>query len=236
MKKSLLAVLGLSANLFLLSCADDQARQQIADTNQRLNQIQQSVGLLDTKVSNQKLLDLLNQISDLQAQINQLNGALANLQESQSASYINQQLQALDLRLQALESANSAGSRPVKASSSMNAELTAAIKKISSGEINPAIKQLKQIIASPDKTSASTARYFLAVAYLANNQYSEAINEASKFIAANPKHKYVPDAMRVIFIAQSQTGNDNAARATANRLIAKYPHSEAAKKVAKQLE
>ena len=39
---------------FLTGCADDQARQQIADTNQRLNQIQQNVGVLDNKVSNQK--------------------------------------------------------------------------------------------------------------------------------------------------------------------------------------
>ena len=66
MKKSLLAILGLSANLFLIGCADDQARQQIADTNQRLSQIQQNVGVLDNKVSNQKVLDLLNQINDLQ--------------------------------------------------------------------------------------------------------------------------------------------------------------------------
>ena len=69
MKKSLLTILGLSANLFLTGCADDQARQQIADTNQRLNQMQQNIVVLDNKLTNQKVLDLLNQIGDLQTQI-----------------------------------------------------------------------------------------------------------------------------------------------------------------------
>lgn len=243
MKKSLLTILGLSANLFLTGCADDQARQQIADTNQRLNQIQQNVGVLDNKVSNQKMLDLLNQVNDLQSQINQLNGRVTNLEQGQGNAQgdAGQQLQSLDLRVQALESAIGGGSpavvRGAKApQSTMNPQLQDAIKKIQANNIAPAITELQAIIASGDKNSAASARYFLSVAYVANSQYKEAISEANKFIATNSNNKYVPDAMRVVYISQTQLGNTTAANATAKKLIKSFPNSEAAKKVAKQLQ
>ncbi len=246
MKRRLLTILGLSANLFLIGCADDQARQQIADTNQRLNQIQQNVGVLDNKVSNQKLLDLLNQINDLQNQINQLNGRVANVEQGQKAGQgdQSQQLQALDLRVQALESEingqDSGGSQAPavvkKTAPSANSELQAAIKKIQSNQVPEAINDLKNLLNNPDKTTAANARYFLSVAYVANGQYKEAIAEANKFIAANSKNKYVPDALRVVYISQTQLGNTSAAQATAKRLIKSYPNSEAAKKVAKQMQ
>ncbi len=243
MKKSLLAILVLSANLFLIGCADDQARQQIADTNQRLSQIQQNVGVLDNKVSNQKVLDLLNQINDLQTQINQLNGRVANLEQSQTSGQgnIGQQLQSLDLRVQALES--SVGTTPSHSVvpgkavvGDMNGQLQEAIKKIQANDINGAITQLRQIMVSSDKTSSASARYYLSVAYVANSQYKEAISEANKFISANGTSKNVPDALRVIFIAQTQLGNNTAANTTAKKLIKNYPNSDAAKKVAKQIQ
>lgn len=245
MKKSLLTILGLSANLFLIGCADDQARQQIADTNQRLNQIQQNMGVLDNKLSNQKVLDLLNQISDLQNQINQLNGRVTNLEQGQKTGQgdANQDLQSLDLRVSALESAiNGTGgaraytpARATAANNGMNSQLQDAIKKIQSNNYTGAISELKSIITtSTDKNTAANARYFLSVAYVANAQYKEAIAEANKFIATNANNKYVPDAMRVIYISQMQTGSTTAAKATAKRLIKSYPNSEAAKKVAAQ--
>lgn len=243
MKKSLLAILGLSANLFIIGCADDQARQQIADTNQRLNQLQQNITVLDNKLTNQKVLDLLNQISDLQNQINQLNGQISTLQQGQNSgqSNVGQQLQSLDLRVSALESASGISApraavavRAETASSA--AQLQDAIAKIKANDVNGAITELKQIISSGDKTSAASARYYLSVAYVANNQYKDAISEANKFIAANAKNKNVPDAMRVIFISQTQLGDSNAANATAKKLIKSYPNSDAAKKVAKQVQ
>lgn len=244
MKRRLLTILGLSANLFLIGCADDQARQQIADTNQRLNQIQQNVGVLDNKVSNQKMIDLLNQISDLQNQINQINGRVTNLEQGQKSGQgdLGQQVQSLDLRVQALESSVATGSvrspalKSTMTDNGMNAQLQDAVKQIQANNLQPAISQLKNIMAtSSDKAVAANARYFLSVAYVANAQYKEAISEANKFIAANANNKYVPDALRVIYISQSQIGNTAGAKATAKRLIKSYPNSEAAKKVAKQL-
>lgn len=243
MKKSLLTIIGLSANLFLIGCADDQARQQIADTNQRLSQIQQNVGVLDNKVSNQKLIDLLNQINDLQTQINQLNGRVSNLEQGQKTGQgdQNQQVQALELRVQALEDAAGGSkaanaAKPTVVTSSSNPELQAAVKKLQNKQIPEAITDLQNIANGSDKVAAASANYYLSVAYVANSEYKEAITQANKFIAENPNNKFVPDAMRVVYISQSQLGNTKAANATAKKLIKSFPNSEAAKKVAKQLQ
>ncbi|TXI93286.1 MAG: outer membrane protein assembly factor BamD [Neisseriales bacterium] len=243
MKKSLLTIIGLSANLFLIGCADDQARQQIADTNQRLSQIQQNVGVLDNKVSNQKLIDLLNQINDLQTQINQLNGRVSNLEQGQKTGQgdQNQQVQALELRVQALEDAAGGSkaanaAKPTVVTSSNNPELQAAVKKLQNKQIPEAITDLQNIANGSDKVAAASANYYLSVAYVANSEYKEAITQANKFIAENPNNKFVPDAMRVVYISQSQLGNTKAANATAKKLIKSFPNSEAAKKVAKQLQ
>jgi len=246
MKIRLLAILGLSANLFLTGCADDQARQQIADTNQRLSQIQQNVGVLDNKVSNQKLIDLLNQINDLQTQINQLNGRVSALEQGQKTGQgdQSQQLQAIELRVQALEDAASGnGNKPTATKTTAvnnnanSQELQDAIKKIQNKQASEAITDLQDIIANTtSSTTRTSAEYYLSVAYVANAQYKESISSANKFIADNPNSKLVPDAMRVVYISQSQLGNIKAATATAKKLIKSYPNSEAAKKVAKQVQ
>jgi TolA-binding protein len=242
MNKSLLTIFGLSANLFLIGCADDQARQQIADTNQRLSQIQQNLGLLDNKISNQKMLDLLNQVDELQNQISQLNGRVSTLEQGQSSGQgdQSQQLQALDLRLSALESSlngapamqRSTSAAGAKVPAINNPQLQSAIKKIQANKLTAAIDELKPLIEGPDKAVAINSRYFLAVAYLANGENPEAITAANKFIAMSPNNKYVPDALRVIYIAQSQQNNTAAANATARRLQKSFPQSQAARKVA----
>ena len=253
MKKCLLTISILSANLFIIGCADDQARQQIADTNQRLNQLQQSVSVVNNKLTNQKTLDLLNQIDSLQNQINQLNGKIAELEQGKSSSGADtqQQIQSLDMRVAALEgsgggsTANDAKAKMIapavavvetKSSNNDEAKLDAAIAKIKSNKIASATADLKEIISTGgNSASAKEARYYLSIAYVADSKYSNAIDEANKYISVSPKGKNVPDAMRVVYIAQTQMGNNAAAKATASKLLKSYPNSPAAKKVAKQI-
>ena len=83
MKKYLLTILVLSANLLLSSCADDQARQQLADNNTKLSLLEKNIGQLNNKVSNQNNIDILNRIEDLQSQIEQLNGDVNTLKQQQ---------------------------------------------------------------------------------------------------------------------------------------------------------
>ena len=248
-KRSLLAIIGLSASLFLIGCADDQARAQLADTNYRLAQLQKNFDLLNTKVDNQKSIDMVNQLDSLQNQINQLNGSVEtlghNVKESQS---IQDQLnQSFDSRLQSLESGGAQLS-PRKAQSSVNspeaqvaitnsAELQNALITLKSKDFPKAITQLKNIIATnPDKIVTTNASYYLGIAYAANGQYKQAIVTASKFYQENPTNKNAPDAMRTIFICQNQMGNTEAANAMADKLQKMYPKSVASKKVQAELK
>lgn len=242
-KKCLLIVSILSTN-FLTSCADDQARAQIADTDKRLSQLQQSVGLLGTKVKNQKMLDVLSQLDKMQSQIEQLNGEVETLKHNQKT---NQEIQdqlnkGLNQKIQNLEkSASSQQANSVSSTNSENTnddsnELKAALDSIKNRDFINAIKSLKAIIkTSQDSNIVANASYFLAVSYAANGQYKEAIVTARKFVSENSESQYAPDALRTMYIAQSQLNWKQSAANTAKLLSKKYPNSDAAKKVQQDL-
>ncbi len=165
MKERLLAAIGLSATFFLIGCADDQARSQIAVTNAQVAELQQSVSVMGTKTSTQKLVDILNKLEDLQNQINELNGNVDTLKnDQQSYKSTQEQLnQSLEQQIQAIQKGSTGGGssatpviRPIMASSTANSNkssLTPALKKIKARQFPGAIKDLKNIIstsANPD--------------------------------------------------------------------------------------
>ena len=106
------------------------------------------------KVSNQKMLDVLNKLDDLQNQIDQLNGNVGTIQHNQQSfqDTQNQVNQGIEQQLQGLGAAPIAGvsSAPVgvnkNVSDSESAQLREALKKIKAHDFNAAIKQLKDLI------------------------------------------------------------------------------------------
>lgn len=250
MKKSLLTILGLSANLFLIGCADEQARAQIADTNAKLAQIQQSIGPSNT--ANNPQITTLNKLEDLQSQIDQLNGNVDTLSHNQKAyqetqdqlhQSVEQQVQALQQAAgQSVTSPKVASApmgeiKPLKKSSSATtsankSNLNSALKKIKNRNFPAAIKELKTIVkTSPDPETAADAQYYLAVSYAANNQYTDAIATARKFVNDNPDNRFAPDALRTEYISQMQLGMKQSAAKSAALLNKNYPDSPANKKV-----
>lgn len=230
----------LSASLFLFGCADDKAREQLADTNLKISQLEQSVGVLDNKVSNQKLLDILNKLDDLQNQINQINGTLATLQHNQQTFQDTQNQLDQEQQMQSSGSGDNNTSAPatnvVKTQQSDSSpdkmQLKAALKKIKSRNFNDAIKQLRNLSSSSKNTEVlATANYYLTIAYAANGEYKNSIWIARKFINANPKNPNVPDALYTMYISQQQLGMKKSAANTAALLKKNYPNSSAAKKV-----
>lgn len=238
--KCLLVISILSTN-FLISCADDQARAQIADTDKRLSQLQQSVGLLGTKVSNQKMLGILNQLDKMQNQIDQLSGEISNLKHNQQVYKETQEQfnKGIDQKFQNVEKSNLAQVNKESTNPENNnndEELKVALDSIKNRDFKSAIKSLKIIIkSSKNSETIANASYFLAVSYAANGQYKEAVVTARKFVAANPENKYAPDALRTMYIAQNQLNWKQSAINTANTLFKKYPDSDAAKKVKQDL-
>ena len=248
MKKNLLTAIGLSATFFLMGCADDQARQQIADTNVKLSQLQQNVDLIGTKVSNQKLLDILNKLDDLQNQVNELNGGVDTLKHEQKTNQatqeqLNQSLQqqvggvttpapAAENKTQAVSEKQVEDKKP-----STDEELKAAMGHIKKHKFTEAKTELKNVIkTSKNPATVASATYYLAVTYAASGSYKSSIATARSFIEMSPDNKNVPDAMRTIYISQVQLGMTKSAKNTANLLIEKYPDSHAAKKVREELK
>ncbi len=250
MKKKCLVVitLSLSANIFLLGCADDAARAQIADTNARLDKLQGNVGIIDNKLSDQKMISVLNKLDSLQNQIDELNGGVSTISHDQKSYQATQdQLnQSIEQQIQALQGAN--GTQKLIASepetdnlkdsasdpkvSSTDGNLKSALKKIKSHNFQQAIKELKNIITnSQDQETIQNATYYLAVTYAANNQYRDAISIGRKFAADFPSNPNAPDALRTVYISQKQLGMVKSAAKTAARIHEKYPDSDAAKKI-----
>lgn len=237
-KKCLL--IGLSANLFLFGCATSN-QDQLADTNYKLAQLEQSVNVLNNKVSNQKMLDVLNKLDDLQNQINQINGTLATLQHNQESfqetqsqlnQSVEQQMQNGDTQADNNTTSAAGVVKPQQAVNTDRSALNSALKKIKSRNFNDAIKQLRSLISTSKDTSVvASANYYLTVAYAANGEYKNSIWVARKFVDANPKHPNAPDALFTIYISQQQLGLKKAAANTAAQIKKNYPNSTAARKV-----
>ncbi len=252
-KKCLLMVsLLLSTNIFLFGCADDAARAQIADTNARLDKLQGNVGIIDNKVSDQKMIDVLNKLDSLQNQIDELNGSVSTISHDQKSyqatqdqlnQSIEQQIQGVGTATVAATSTrkviasepeannvrDSASSPKVAATSG---DLKSALKKIKNRNFPQAIKELKNIIAiSQDPETVQNATYYLAVTYAANNQYKDAIGTGRKFAADFPNNPNAPDALRTVYISQKQLGMVKSASKTVLLINQKYPDSDAAKKI-----
>lgn len=249
-RKRLLSVIGLIATFFVIGCADEQARAGLADTNARLMQLQETVGVLNTKVTTQKLVDLLNKLDNLQSQIDSLNGNVDTLKQDQQSYKATQDelYQSLEQQIQILQqggvktlpsaktssSATSVAAKPQgdDSADSGDSSLKLALKQVKSHKFTEAIQNLKHImVTSTNQDVVASATYYLAVAYAANQQYKSAISVAQKFVIDNPDSQNAPDAMRIIYISQIQSGMKKAANKTAQTLISKYPNSDAAKKI-----
>jgi len=229
-----------------MGCADDQARSQIAATNTQVTQLQETVGVLNTKVSTQKLVDILNKLDELQNQINQLNGEVETLKQNQQEYKKTQDALGQSLQQQVQSSQKGDGAAPAATEAApppaanttpaTDDNLKPALQKIKSRNFPQAIKDLKNIISTSDNPeTVARASYYLSVAYAANGQYKDAIAVGRKFVADYPDNDNVPDAMRTIYISQNQLRMKKSAINTANLLIKEYPGSDAAKKVKKEM-
>lgn len=249
MKRLLTIITVLSASLFLIGCADDQARSQIADTNIRLSQIEQTVGVLGNKVNNQQVLDLLGKIDEMQNQINQLNGAVANLQHDlknyqDTQTQLNQTF-AQQLGLDFNKESGTINNKSIvnnndsqvnnldNNDNNSNIELQNNLKQIKAHNFQVAIDSLKSFIANNnnDNIKKSLALYYIAIAYAASSKYKDAIYNARRSIDLNPNSPNVPDILFTIYLSQKQLGMKKSASNTAFNLKNKYPNSSAAKKI-----
>ena len=95
------------------------------------------------------------------------------------------------------------------------------------------VHRLRQDI--PKSALAPSAQYWIGNAHFARKDYKAAIASQRQLLLAWPDSPKVPDALLNVASAQSELGDNAAARRTLEELIGKFPQSDAAAKAKQRL-
>ncbi|TDR80376.1 tol-pal system protein YbgF [Paludibacterium purpuratum] len=225
----------------------------LEDTRQQINQVNQQASArlsqIETKLSNDKLLDMVSQLDDLRAQVAKLSGEVEvlnyNLQSTQKRQ--NDLYADLDGRMNKLEGSSS----PAAASSAPAAvvppvagngaqtvpDYDRALNLLRQRDFANAITALGQYIKqNPNDPQAADALFWQGVAHTALKQYDAAIAIHRQFVEQYPNHPKAPDAMRNVASCQIELAQNDEAKVTLKRLIKLYPKSAAATKAKAMLK
>lgn len=285
MKKSVLIFCLLMGSFNAAHAAffsDDEARKKIADLQQQVTQLQTQlqaklddelkqrqavegrVSAVETQLRSQGMIDLLNQINNLNAELGKVKGQLEVMSHDVEVTQKRQRdLYAdLDGRLRKLESGpapaaptsatppgpvdtaaatapQNANPSPAQPAPDTGAELKdyeAAHALFKAGKYAQSADAFDKFIAAyPDSKFAPSAQYWLGYAYFSQKNYKGAIAAQEKLIQRYPDHQKAPDAMYNIANSQIQLSDIDGARQTLKSLIAKYPVSDAAPLAKKRL-
>ena len=274
MKALVLAVLLLLGGVHTAQAglfSDDEAHNKIAELQKQLVQLQgkllsetgqrqaveERLTALEAQIKGQGMLDLLNQIDRLNAEISKLKGQLEVMahdieltQKRQRDLYAD-----TDARLRKLEGsvtpanpaeaappdAASVASPPVAATAANNAEneqkdYEAAYALAKAGKHAEAVSALQRFIEHyPDGKLTPNAYYWMGAAQFSLRDYKAAIATQNKLVKQYPEHEKAPDALLNIANSQIQLADVDGARQTLKTLIAKYPKSRAAELGKKRL-
>ncbi|MCW3479627.1 tol-pal system protein YbgF [Neisseriaceae bacterium JH1-16] len=251
MKAAVSAVLLAS---LLAGCATtsdiEDTRRQIDTVNQ---QAQTRLSSIESKLSNEKLLEMVNQVENLKAEVAKLRGESEvmnyNLQTTQKRQ--NDLYNDLDTRLAKLEGHGSAASGHTAAPTADGAAAPAgadgvaqaspdydkALGLLRNRDFDKAVGALKGFIAAnPSSPQVPDATYWLGVAHTALRQYDAAIDIHRRFVEQYPSNPKASDALRNVANCQRDLDQVDVAKNTLRRLIKLYPNSSAAAKAKEQLK
>lgn len=247
MKRIVPAALLLSLLAGCASTGDlDDTRRQIADVNR---QAQDRLGKIETKLSNDKLLDLVSQIEAMKSELAKLRGETEvlnyNVQTTQKRQ--NDLYNDLDGRLAKLEGAAKQAApsapaggpavNPAAPEAQTGPDLERALGLLRSRDFPHAVEALQRFLtANPDSAQVPDAEYWLGVAHTAQRQYDAAIDTHRRFAEHYPDHPKAPDALRNIANCQRDLGQKDVAKATLRRLLKLYPKSAAAVRAKEDLK
>jgi tol-pal system protein YbgF len=252
--------------------SDDEAHKKIADLQQQLTQLQTQlqgkideelkqrqavegrVNALEGQLKSQGMIDMLNQIERINADLGKLKGQLEVMQHDVEVTQQRQRdlYSDLDGRLRKLETsqaaappaapappAPSAGAAPAAPAVDAAAELKeyeAAHSLFKAGKYAQSAEAFdKFITAYPDSKFAPNAQYWMGYAHFSQKNYKAAIADQQKLLQRYPDHQKAADAMYNIANSQIQLGDIDGARQTLKNLLAKYPASDTAPLAKKRL-
>ncbi len=243
---------------------DDEARKRITLTNERIDRLQRDLderlATLERQLKSGALVDLANNVEGLKSDVARIRGQIEVLtyeldqsQKRQRDLYVD-----LDARMRKLEGAPGTGSADASAgnsaadasgapggnsaagaaTSSANEQRSydAALDQFKRGDYPGAITAFTAFVkANPKSGLAPSAQYWIGNAHFARKDYKAAIASQRQLLLAWPDSAKVPDALLNIATAQSELGDNAAARRTLEELIGKYSQSDAAVKARQRL-
>ena len=254
---------------------DDVARKQIADQTRRLeetrNEIKTHVDTLSSRmakmeeamrgslVTQQSMLELVNQIEllkreiqSLRGQIEVVNNGVENNAKRQRDMYVD-----LDGRLRRIEQPAQPGGASIPAAPAASDVAATAPPTVTApagaaldesrvyeaaqqlrrnGNFQGAIGAFQAFLGQyPRSTLAHRAQYWIGDSYFNLRDYKNAIASQQKVMSAYPDSASSPDALLNIASAQAELGDTKTARRTMDSLVNRYPSSEAAEKAKRRI-
>ena len=221
--------------------SDDEARKKITEVQQQVIQLQAQnaalqarlddelqqrqaaevrVTALESQLKSQGLVDLLNQIERLNAEINKLNGRIEVMAHDIEVTQKRQRdlYGDLDGRLRKLETIPAAAAPAAAPQPATTA--SAPPPAVSSPEPTPAVPATP---AAPVDSAAELKSYEAAHNLFKAGEYKDAAEAFEKFIATYPTSKYGPSAQYWIGYAHFSRKNYKAAITSQQKLIKTYP-------------
>lgn len=236
---------------------DDLALRQ-NETRQDMRALEDRLRRMEAQLSNQGLLNLLNQLAELRAELARLRGqqeaqqhAIDQMQQRLKTIYedLDGRLRAQDDRIKELASRAAAPaqeaiqlqpSRTLLGSSlddrSESRSYEAALTLFRSGDYKAAVGAFQSFLGDfPTGSLASNAHYWLGLAHASLGDYGSAVQSYEKLINDFPTSNKVPDAMLSLARARLLMGETAAAQSLLDQLVARFPQSRAAENARKLL-
>ena len=235
-----------------------QVEQQSRDNDSRLQR-------LDDSIKNLGIIQLLNQIEQLNAEIAKLRGqveVMSNLDEQLNKRQRDFYLD-IDTRLRKLEGTTSdaaavpagSGAAPavvtpvaVIAAPPLSPSQLAALRAkedaaydvgsnaFKRGDYAAAIRAFHTFIKDyPNGQLVSNAHYWMGISYFNMRDYGGARSTQEKLLKQYPDSAKAPDALLAMASIYNEIGDNGSARNALEDVIAKYPGSEAATKARSRL-
>lgn len=217
--------------------ADNDARRAILELRTQVAQLQQAQQTQQSQQAQQlqqvrnSMLDLANQIDQLKSEVAQLRGqqdtttqqvnsALSKMQASQTA---------LSQRLAPLEPVQvQLNGKTVTVAPAEKAAFEQALGNFRNGQFATSTDQLRAFITQyPSSAYLNEARYWLGNSLYGQQRYRDAVQAFQDLIQGAPNAHRIPEAMLGLANCQVELREFKAARVTLQRLIKKYPDSEA---------
>ena len=216
---------------------------------QRASLADRVAALEQRAANNQGNVDLLNQVTQLKAEVSSLRSQIEELQQMNEQAQSTARAQYLDLdgRLNRLEGAGapvslpsvpdtapptSGAATPIVAAvgADERASYEAAFDVLKAGRYDESARLFQQFLQQhPDGAYAPNARYWLGESYYVTQNYELALEQFKVLYERYPTHDKAPGALLKVGLSQYGLKQMDAARETLTQVTQKYPGSDAAR-------